>query len=157
MSNAENFSTFCSLDIVMIFSSNLYDKSGPTCIKTAFSELFCHQKFSWVVRTRNFWNTFELFKKYVSWLDVWWAIHAKLLIYCVAFDPFCLPLKDCTYIHYVLRVLKTCLWDPRCQIYVFESRIAYGIYKWVQNNQFQTPLSNDFFKKLFLEQKNHQK
>ena len=26
--------------------------------------------------------------------------------------------------HYVLRVLKTCLWDPRCQTYVFESRIA---------------------------------
>ena len=54
MSNAENFLTFCTLDIVMIFSSNFYDKSGPTCIKTAFSELFCHQKFSWVVRTRNF-------------------------------------------------------------------------------------------------------
>ena len=26
--------------------------------------------------------------------------------------------------HYVLRVLITCLWDPRCHPYVFESRIA---------------------------------
>ena len=57
----------------------------------------------------------------------------------------------------VLRVLKTSIWDPMYQTYVFESRIAQRIQKWVQNNQFSTPLSNDFFKKLFSEQKNHQK
>ena len=60
-------------------------------------------------------------------------------------------------IHYVLRVLKTCLWDPRCQTYVFESRIVWEIQIWLQNNQFQTLLSNDFFKKLFSGQKNHRK
>jgi chitin synthase len=27
-------------------------------------------------------------------------------------------------IHYVLRVLKTSLWDPRCQTYVFKTKIA---------------------------------
>jgi hypothetical protein len=26
--------------------------------------------------------------------------------------------------HYVLRVLKTYLWDPRCQTYVFKTQIA---------------------------------
>ena len=58
--------------------------------------------------------------------------------------------------HYVLRVLKTSLWNPRCQTYVFKTKIAQGIQKWFQNNQFQTLPSNDFFKKLFSEQKNHQ-
>ena len=37
--------------------------------------------------------------------------------------------------HYVLRALKTCLLDPRCQTYVFKTQITWGIQKWVQNNQ----------------------
>ena len=59
--------------------------------------------------------------------------------------------------HYVLRALKTSQSCSRCQTYVFESRIAQGIQKWVQNNQLLELPSNDFFKKLFSEQKNHQK
>ena len=38
--------------------------------------------------------------------------------------------------HYVLRVLKACLWDYRCQIYVFKTKIPEEIQKWVQNNEF---------------------
>ena len=60
-----------------------------------------------------------------------------------------------------LGVLKTFLWDPRCQTYVFESRIAQGIQIWVQNNKLLTPWltlpSTICFKKLFSAQKNHQK
>ena len=56
--------------------------------------------------------------------------------------------------HYVLRVLKTSLWDSRCQTFLFESRITQGIQKWVLNNQLQALLSNIFFfKKLISEQK----
>ena len=54
--------------------------------------------------------------------------------------------------HYVLRVLKTFLWDPRCQTYIFKTKITQGIQKWVQKNQLPALPSNDFFKKLFLEQ-----
>ncbi len=28
------------------------------------------------------------------------------------------------HMHYVLRVLKTSLWNPRCQTYVFKTKIA---------------------------------
>ena len=59
--------------------------------------------------------------------------------------------------HCLLRVLKTSLLDPRCQTYVFESRIAQGIQIWVQNNQLLTLPSTICFKKLFSAQKNHQK
>ena len=58
---------------------------------------------------------------------------------------------------YVLRVLKASLWDSRCQTYVFETKIAQVIQKWVQKYQLQTLPSNDFFKKLFSAQKNYQK
>ena len=51
------------------------------------------------------------------------------------------------HLHYILRVLKTSLWDPRCQTYVFKTKIAQGIQKWFQNNQLQTLPSSDFFKK----------
>ena len=57
--------------------------------------------------------------------------------------------------HYVLRVLKTCLWDPRCQTYVFESRITLEIQKWVQNNQFQTPSVMIFSKNCFRSKTKH--
>ena len=59
--------------------------------------------------------------------------------------------------HCVLRVLKTSLWDPRYQTYVFESRIAQGIQVWVQNNQLPALPSNIFFQKLFGVQKNYEK
>ena len=36
------------------------------------------------------------------------------------------------------------------QTYVFQSKIAQGIPKWVQNNQLSSLPSNVFFKKLFL-------
>ena len=32
--------------------------------------------------------------------------------------------NDKRLIHYVLRVLKTSLWDPRCQTYVFKTRMT---------------------------------
>ena len=59
--------------------------------------------------------------------------------------------------HYALRVLKTTLWDSRRQTYVLKTKISKGIQKWVQNNQFQAPLSNDFFKNLFSGQKKSSK
>ena len=44
--------------------------------------------------------------------------------------------------------LKTSLWNPRCQTYVFESKIAQGIQVWVQNNQLPA-LSSTIFKNCF--------
>ena len=59
--------------------------------------------------------------------------------------------------HCVLRVLNTSFWDPRCQTYVFESRIAQGIQVWVQNNQLPALPSTIFFKNCFGCKKNHEK
>ena len=60
-------------------------------------------------------------------------------------------------IHYVLRALKTSRSCSSCQTYDFESKIAQGIQKWVQNNQLPALPSNVFFKKLFSEQKKSSK
>ncbi len=51
-----------------------------------------------------------------------------------------------------LRVLKTSLWDPRCETYVFKSRITQEIQIWVQNNQIVATQSC-FFQKIVLVQK----
>ena len=59
--------------------------------------------------------------------------------------------------HYVLWALKTSRSCSKCQTYVFESRIAQGIQKWVQNNQLPALLSNVFFQKNIFGTKNHQK
>ena len=58
-------------------------------------------------------------------------------------------------LHYVLSVLKTSLWDPRCQTYIFKTGMTYGIQKWIQNNQFQTLPNSDFFQITFLGTNNH--
>ena len=57
--------------------------------------------------------------------------------------------KDGTTNHCVLRALKTSRSCSRRQTYVFQSKIAQGIQKWVQNNQLSSLPSNVFFKKLF--------
>ena len=51
--------------------------------------------------------------------------------------------------HCVLRALKTSWTCSRRQTYVFQSKIAQEIQKWVQNNQLLSLPSNVFFKKLF--------
>ena len=52
-------------------------------------------------------------------------------------------------IHCVLRALKTSRSSSSRQTYVFQSKIAQGIQKSVQNNQLLSLPSNVFFKKLF--------
>ena len=52
--------------------------------------------------------------------------------------------------HYVLWVLKTCLLDPRCQTYVFKTKIAKGIQIWVQNKEYIERRHGEPFKFLFL-------
>ena len=49
----------------------------------------------------------------------------------------------------VQRVLKSSLWDSQWQTYVFQSKIAWGIQKWVQNNLLASLPITIFFKKLF--------
>ena len=56
-------------------------------------------------------------------------------------------------LHCVLRVLKSSLWDPRGQTYVFQSKIARGIQNGVQNNQLLSLPSTIFFKNYFQHQK----
>ena len=60
---------------------------------------------------------------------------------------------ECFQYYCVLRALKTSRSCSRRQTYVFQSKIAQGIQKWVQNNQLLSLPSNDFFKKLFSVQK----
>ena len=47
-----------------------------------------------------------------------------------------------------MRAWKSFKVDSRGQTYVFKSKIALEIQKWVQNNQLSSLPSNDFFKKL---------
>ena len=53
-------------------------------------------------------------------------------------------------LHYVLRVLKTCLWDPRCQTYVFKSQMG-------SKQSVVVATEWRFFQITFLGTKNHRK
>ena len=82
---------------------------------------------------------------------------SQIYIYCYCpqntVERICrrqMPLENVNKWHYVLRALKTSRFCSRRQTYVFQSKIAQGIQKWVQNNQLSSLLSNVFFKKLFL-------
>ena len=59
-------------------------------------------------------------------------------------------MKTIEYIlHYVLRAWKSFNVASWVQIPIFKTKIAKGIQKWVQTNQFQVPPVSDFFKLLF--------
>ena len=60
---------------------------------------------------------------------------------------------DCKRWHCVLRTWKSFKVDLSGQTYVFKTKIAQGIQKWVQNNQLSSQPSTDFFKKLFFGKK----
>ena len=66
-----------------------------------------------------------------------------------AIDSAKWPWRPCCILHCILRALKTSRSCSRRQTYVFQSKIAQGIHKWVQNNPLSSLPSNVFFKKLF--------
>ena len=52
-------------------------------------------------------------------------------------------------IHYILRAWKSFNVASWVQTPIFKTKIAKGIQKWVQTNQFQVPPVSNFFKLLF--------
>ena len=55
--------------------------------------------------------------------------------------------------HYVLRMLKTCLWDPRCQTFFFKPKLNKESKNGFKTINYRPPLVSDIFKLLFSAQK----